>query len=342
MPGKAGTSSAGYLVSSGHIHYRQVDRAIRQFKEHVYSGQGNTRLLVARHINVCKWINSDVRFDRRQVFFEIEFKGEEINKSTIGDLYITRARDGVQSVVMNRLNAQTINFMMQNKCFFTTCTGGDILTMTGRMRDVDSYINLNQTVIAIFEADCRSRDLPAAHTYCLEHFAAGPTLRAVLLLKVFLRGRDYNCIAAVAVLYLRRPDGPAVADAVAFGHRPLDAADAVPDAVARALRALPPVQPGPRGVPRLRANPWTADERPYVTVPAADLFGREGTGGAPPGGALPSGAVAPRPGRRRKGSAAAPTDLVVDLWPIFLEVINLAHIEDRPPPGPRDGAGRFE
>jgi hypothetical protein len=322
---EAGTVSAGYLASTGRFDYRQVDKAIREFKNRVGSGRGNVRLLVARHIQVYKWTKSSLRYERRQVYFEVEFNGEKINKRTVGDLYITKARDGIQALAMSRLNDQSLSFMMQNRRFFTTYTGGDILSGIGRIREVDSYLGLNQTVIGIFEADCKSRDLPAAHAYCLEHFVAQPNLRSVLLLKIFLRGRDYARMAVVAVLYLRRASGPTVADAVAFGTRPLDAADAVPGPVARVLRSLPPIQPGPRG-PGLRqcANPWTAAQQPHITVPAADLFGRGGAGGAP-GGA----AAAPR-AARRKGSADRPTDFVVDLWPIFMEVNNLAHLEDEP------------
>jgi hypothetical protein len=309
---------------------------------------------------VEKWIKSSLSYKRRQVYFEVEFDGANVDQRTVGDLYITKARDGVQWLAKTELDGQVLRFkekiqkkgLLSNSrnrsewlsnCWLRANLGAGTISGIGRIRDVDTRLTMNQSLIALFEVDGRSRDLPASHAYCLEHFAVNPSLRAVLLLKILRCDQDFARIAIVAVLYLRRAAGPAVADAVAFGTRPLDAADAIPREVARALRSLPPVPPGPRRPhSSLWASPWTPGQRPCILLPAADLFGGQAPAAAPPpppsappppsGSAPTQPSAAPPPplppggpaGRRaagrRKGGAASPMDLVVDLWPIFRNV----------------------
>ena len=279
-----------------------------------------------------KWTQSKLSYDRRQVYFEVEFEGAHVNKRTVGDLYITKARDGVQMLALNELNAQVVMYgMPRNERLILPYLGPYPTAGIGRIRDVDTYFMLNQNLTALFEVDGKSRDLPASHAYCLEHFAVKPSLRAVLLLKVLLRGRDFARIAIVAVLYLLREGVPAVADAVAFGTRPLDAADAIPLAVAHVLRSLPPVPLGPRHPrSRLWASPWTSDQRPYIVLPAAAQAGGgdddDVAAGGDRGAAAGGGAALRRGGRRRRGVISQP-DLVVDLWRIYRGVEILAESE---------------
>jgi hypothetical protein len=266
---------------------------------------------------VNKWIKSRISQDRRWVYFEVEYSEENVTTKWVGDLYIVKARDYLQQLALNILNLLAYQHMEENEGFFATCSGGDTVDGPGRIRDIDSYLWFNQAVVAIFEADCRCRSLPSAHAYCLEHFAITPSLRAVLLLKIFARGRDHRRIAMVAAVYLRGAAGPAVTDAVAFGTRSLDAADAVPRDIARVLRRLPPARSGPPGGQR---RPWTPAQRPYVTVPAAALFGRRAR-------RVPAWRPIPVPGPcppSRAGSADAPTDFVVDLWLILKQVDTFA------------------
>ncbi len=82
--------------------------AIREFKGRVESGQ-LARMLVARSINVHKWISS-WSYERRKVYFEIEFDGANVEERTVGDLYITKARDGVQSLALEKLNQQILKY----------------------------------------------------------------------------------------------------------------------------------------------------------------------------------------------------------------------------------------
>ena len=245
------------------------------------------------------------------MYFEVEFKGR-VSKRSIGDLYIIKARDYVQQLAVTSLTALVGCFMTKywERKIVTCSGGGGCVGGRGRFRSVDIYVCKDNEEIAVFEVDCKCRSLPSAHTYCIEHFAAAPGLRFVLLLKIFLRGGDYKRIAVVAVLYLRGASGPAVADAVSFGTRSLEDSDAVPDEVARVLRSLPPAQSGPPGKQRM---PWTPAQQPHITVPAAYIFGEDG-------GGLPSAwrplAPAPAPESTQRESAE-PADFVVDLWPIL-------------------------
>jgi hypothetical protein len=286
------------------------------------------RVLVARRIKVCKWIKSSINSNRRHIYFEVEFNGERVSTQTVGDLYIIKARDFVQQAAVTSFNYE-LNMFMENYWArnFTVCAYGDSVSGRGRVRDIDTFVWRNRDVIAILEADCKSRSLPAAHTFCLEHFAVLPSLRFVILLKVFLRGQDYTRIAAVAVLYLRRPAGPAVADAVSFGTRALDAADTIPGEVARALRSLPPAR---SGRPVRRRNPWTPAQRPHITVPAATLFCEDD--GAMPSVWLPP--WEPGEGEMREGGETAPADFVLSLWPIIKDIDTFAPGDSWPMPGP--------
>jgi hypothetical protein len=310
------SNRTAFSGSSGHFDCHKIDSAIEEFEDCIKKGQ-DLRLLVARDINVYKWMKSSLSKERRWVYFEVEYNGDRVNKRSVGDLYIIKNRDYLQQLALDRLNLLIIHYMEQNGDFFTTCPGCESIDGHNRIRDVDTFLWFNEEVIAIFEVDCKSRSLPFAHAYCLEHFVVTPSLRAVLLIKVFLRGQDYRRIALVAVLYLRGASGPAVADAVSFGTRSLDAADVIPREVARKLRSLPTTRSGPPGHQR---RPWTPAQRPYITVPAVELFGKEAR-------RVPAWRPTLKPGpgpRCRRGSAEAPTDFALDLWPILKQVDTFA------------------
>ncbi len=123
----------------------------------------------------------------------------------------------------------------------------------------------------IFEIEFTHRCLSAAHQYCIEYFQLIPALRAVILLKFGPRSKTDRSFYAVGVLYRRMPRnkyGDFVEDAVSFGTAHVRNDVQIPPAVAVALTAGRILAPAPQQ----GANPWRPDQRPWLTVPAADIY----------------------------------------------------------------------
>jgi hypothetical protein len=161
----------------------------------------------------------------------------------------------------------------------------------------------------IFEVEFTHRSLQAAHAYCMEYFQLIPTLQAVILLKFGPRSETDRSFYAVGVLYRRRPRnmyGDFVEDAVSFGTAHVSDDVPIPASVTAALTGRI-LAPAPQYAPEL-PNPWRPDQRPWLTVPAPDIYYVAG-------------------GRRGRIPRLVPTmppgapDLRLDLWEIVYWVI---------------------
>ena len=167
--------------------------------------------------------------------------------------------------------------------------GGDI-DVNGKKRCPDLAIRPHPDCVGlenpilprgIIELDVFNRSLPESMRLKDEYFNAIDLLRFCFIIKVMDRRGNGN-YAALAILYRRRNGMPTVADAVSFGTDFLteQTSDDLPLDVRFRLRELP--HP-PSGENFRAANPWTAADRAWIRIPAADIyFLRDGAPGAPP------------------------------------------------------------
>ena len=143
----------------------------------------------------------------------------------------------------------------------------------GRTRRCDSFVHplslttmeLCEQVHWIFKVDVDHRNVAEILTAAMEYFDDFVRLRFLVLTKI-LETCDDGRFGALAVLLTRRCGASAVSDAVSFGTGPLPEHSS-PSEVAQCLRHLP--QPPP-GCSRKNVSPWTADDRAWLQISAAD------------------------------------------------------------------------
>ena len=142
----------------------------------------DTRLLVARNINVTKWLASRMS-DKTYVHasIEIEFDGDRLSNATLGNLYILKDKwDRAHQCVYFALLAIMYEFKNANEHMIMVSCGA--LRLVGRIRYADiMFLNRKREAIVLAEIDSMRRSLPNAHAFCMEYFGLMPGLRAMPL-----------------------------------------------------------------------------------------------------------------------------------------------------------------
>jgi hypothetical protein len=278
------------MIRTPHFH-----TALAVYEKRIESAL-DIRLHVARNINVTKWVDSSLCLESYKISsIEIEFEGNGTDR--VGDLYIVKTKRDAYYAVWGELNYALFNYTEGHDILSRYMIMGTDVSLPGRIRYADLMLLTSEMKeLVVFEIDCQGRSLSNVQAFCLEYFGLMPHLRAVVLMKVMRRRAEDYEVAMVGVLYRRGANGPMIADAVSFGHRPLSAMDAIPGNLAPLLRYLPVASY------TSRTSPWTPAQRPHITIPAEDL------------------SYVDAHSRRRK-YRNAPADLVIDLWSVLKRIL---------------------
>ena len=300
-----------YAPSLSSVNFTQFLRAVNEFGR---LDSEDKQVLLAKSVNVRKWLHSGINERMGNVFVAAAFKnGEDLTDSTVADLWIVKVQNKPHELVASEITVMMVGFRNMHGNLLAVAGGN--MTLPGTIRRPDTAVSprsipeiLNgQSALprVLVEIEFEHRSIRKAHTFCSEYFALIPVLQAVVLF-VFYGKRVNGSFAALAVLYRRAGAGAAVVDAVSFGTAHIFARD-FPH-IPAAIRALPiRVLPlAPVGIALATANPWTPADQAFVRIPGADMFHLG------PGGNLIPGAPAPLP------------DCLLDLWAIIVAIENEA------------------
>ena len=301
-----------YAPSLGYVNFTQFKKAVDEFGR---VDSEDKKVLLAKCVNVQKWLHSGINERMGNVFVVADFKnGDNLTDSTVADLWIVKVQNKPHELVATEVAAMLVFFRNMHGNLRLAVGGGN-MSLPGTVRRPDTAVSprsipeiLNgQSALprVLVEIEFEHRSIRKAHKFCLEYFALIPVLQAVVLL-VFYGKRANGSFAALAVLFRRAGAGGAVVDAVSFGTAHIFAR-ALPH-IPAAIRALPiRVLPlAPVGIALATPNPWTPADHAFIRIPGADMFHLG------PGGALIVGAPAPMP------------DCLIDLWTIILAIENEA------------------
>jgi hypothetical protein len=264
-----------YSPSRGSVHYKQIDKAIEEYKKQIQIQDG-VRILVAKGISLKKWMRSTMDERVPNVFFDLNVT-ERIRSSHMkADLFIAKIRTQAHSTLTFEIASQLMDFANKNHVKGCFSFRGHCMTRSHRRFRLDISVarNFPRGIIMdphiIFEIEVQSCGLAGIHQLCLEYFSLIPGLKTVVLLKFF--DRLQQGFVATAVLYQRIEGSPIVKDAVIFETAtvPPQVNSTIPPAIANApIRTLPKA-PIHTDLNNGSANLWLPHQS--ITVDASSFF----------------------------------------------------------------------